>query len=118
MSQVISETLQFAPRVGTAIDRFIAQDQQNFKHALGDLSQLLRDIVLASKIINREINKAGLTDIDAPTGDSNPQDEQQTNLDMMANARFVRAFFKGKQVCALISEEEEGIIYTGHNDAK
>lgn len=115
---MIAETMKFAPRVGTAIDRFIAQDQQNFKHALGDLSQLLRDIVLASKIINREINKAGLTDIDASTGTSNPQDEDQKRLDMIAHARFVRAFFKGGQVCALISEEADEIIYTGHDDAK
>lgn len=115
---MISNTLRFAPRVGTAIDRFIAQDQQNFKYAVGDLSQLLRDIVLASKIINREINRAGLTDIDASTGISNPQDEDQTRLDMMAHARFLRAFFKGKKVCALISEEEEGIILTENNDAK
>lgn len=115
---MITDTLRFAPRVGTAIDRFISQDQRNFKHALGDLSQLLRDIVLASKIINREINKAGLTDIDAHTGESNPQDEEQTQLDMMAHARFLRAFHKGKQVCAIISEEADEIIYTDHNDAK
>ncbi|MBT8219125.1 MAG: class 1 fructose-bisphosphatase [Bacteroidia bacterium] len=115
---MVTDTLKYAPRVGTAIDRFIAQDQINSKHAVGDLSQLLRDIVLASKIINREINKAGLTDIDSSTGVSNPQDEDQKRLDMIAHARFLRAFFKGKKVCALISEEAEDLILTGNNDAK
>jgi hypothetical protein len=49
--------------VGITLDRFIKSQQDAFPYATGELSQLLRDIALASKIINREINRAGLIDV-------------------------------------------------------
>jgi fructose-1,6-bisphosphatase I len=49
--------------VGVTLDRFIKRQQSAMPLASGELSQLLRDIALAGKIINREINRAGLVDI-------------------------------------------------------
>ena len=46
--------------IGITLDRFIKSNQSQYPNAAGDLSQLLRDIALASKVVNREINKAGL----------------------------------------------------------
>ena len=42
---------------------FIVEKQHDFPHASGELSSLLASIRLAAKIVNREINKAGLADI-------------------------------------------------------
>lgn len=109
---------QYAAPVGTALDRFIAQKQEQFPFATGELSQLLRDIALASKIINREINRAGLTSIESSIGEQNVQGEHQLMLDVIADTRFHRALNRGGQTCGIISEEREEISDTGNHDAK
>jgi len=45
------------------LEEFIIRGQNRFRGASGELSQLLRDIGLAAKIISREINKAGINHI-------------------------------------------------------
>ena len=104
--------------VGTTLDRYIMQRQTAFPYATGELSQLLRDMALASKIINREINRAGLMDITSAAGSDNVQGETQQKLDVVANIRFIRALKNGGEVCAIISEEDEDIIHTGNENAK
>lgn len=101
------ESSRIAQSIGIALDRFIKNNQDQFQYASGELSQLLRDIALASKVVNREMNKAGLIDIIGPMGTENSTGEQQQKLDILANIRFTRALKKGGEVCALISEESE-----------
>lgn len=96
--------------VGTTLDRFIKLKQGDFPYASGELSQLLRDIALASKIVNRETNRAGLSYIGGAFGQTNVQGEEQQKLDVIANIRFMRALSKGGEVCAIISEEEDAAI--------
>ena len=104
--------------VGVTLDRFIKRQQTVIPSASGELSQLLRDIALAGKIINREINKAGLIDITGALGVENPQGESQQKLDAIADIRFIRALKNGGEVCAIITEEEEDIIYTDNDEGK
>ncbi|WP_075351791.1 class 1 fructose-bisphosphatase [Algoriphagus marinus] len=96
--------------VGTTLDRFIKLKQSDFPYASGELSQLLRDIALASKIVNRETNRAGLSSIGGAFGQTNVQGEEQQKLDVIANIRFMRALSKGGEVCAIVSEEEDAVI--------
>lgn len=96
--------------VGTALDRFIKRKQDDFPFATGELSQLLRDIALAGKILNREISRSGLLNIGGAFGATNVLGEEQQKLDVVANIRFTRALKNGGEVCAIISEEEAGII--------
>ena len=104
------ETSRIALPIGTALDRFIKNNQDQFQYTSGELSQLLRDIALASKVVNREINKAGLIDIMGSMGSQNTGGEQQQKLDVLANIRFTRALTKGGEACALISEETESYV--------
>lgn len=104
------ETSRIALPIGTALDRFIKNNQDQFQYTTGELSQLLRDIALASKVVNREINKAGLIDIMGAMGSQNSGGEQQQKLDVLANIRFTRALTKGGEACALISEETESYV--------
>jgi fructose-1,6-bisphosphatase I len=104
--------------VGITLDRYIMRRQNAFPYATGELSQLLRDIALASKIINHEINRAGLIDIAGSAGSDNVQGERQQKLDVVANIRFVRALKNGGEVCAIISEEDNEMIQTGNVNAK
>jgi len=97
--------------IGTTLDRFIKGREDSFSSATGELSQLLRDIALAGKIINKEVNKSGLTDIAGGFGQKNVQGEDQQKLDVIANIRFTRALKNGGMTCAIVSEEEDGIIH-------
>jgi fructose-1,6-bisphosphatase I len=104
------ESSRIAQSIGSALDRFIKNNQDQFQYASGELSQLLRDIALASKVVNREVNKAGLIDIMGSIGTQNLAGDHQQKLDVLANIRFTRALAKGGEVCALISEESESFV--------
>lgn len=104
--------------VGVTLDRFIKLKQADFPFASGELSQLLRDIALAAKIVNRETNRAGLSNIGGAFGQTNVQGEEQQKLDVIANIRFMRALSKGGEVCAIVSEEEDEVIDLQNNSGK
>jgi fructose-1,6-bisphosphatase I len=104
--------------VGMVLDRFIAKKQEEFPFATGELSQLLRDIALAAKIINREINRAGLADLGGNAGSENIQGETQQKLDVVADIRFKRALKFGGETCCIISEEVDEPILTNSPDGK
>lgn len=109
------EASRIAQPIGTALDRFIKNNQDQFQYASGELSQLLRDIALASKVVNREVNKAGLIDLAGNQGTSNMGGDQQQKLDVLANIRFTRALAKGGEACAIISEESESYLDLNNN---
>lgn len=104
--------------VGVTLDRFIKRKQEDFPFASGELSQLLRDIALAAKIVNREVNRAGLVDITGAFGAENVQGESQQKLDVVAHIRFIRALKNGGEVAGIVSEEVEDIICTGNEWSK
>jgi len=109
---------KFTSPIGVTLDRFISHKQEQFPYATGELSQLLRDIALASKIINREINRAGLSGIEGSIGADNIQGERQQMLDVIADYRFTRALVRGGQTCGIVSEENAEIIDTKNTHAK
>ncbi len=92
------------------LDEFIIQNEKDFKFATGDLSALLRDIGVAAKIVNREVNKAGLVDILGSTGNNNVQGEEVKKLDVFANEVFISSLSAGGQCAAIASEENEGLV--------
>lgn len=92
------------------LGEFIVEKQADFPHASGDLSSLLSSIRLAAKIVNREINKAGLVDITGAMGTDNVQGEQQQKLDVYANDKFKAALEARDQVCGVASEEEDEAV--------
>ena len=97
--------------IGKTLDRFINNKQGDFPYATGELSQLLRDIALAGKIINRDVTKAGLSDIAGGHGSTNIQGESQQKLDVIADYRFIKALTNGGEVCAIVSEEVDDFIH-------
>lgn len=92
------------------LGQFIIEKQADFPYAKGELSRLLRDIGIAAKIVNREVNKAGLMDILGNAGSTNIQGESQQKLDVYANEQFISALKSGGECCIVASEENEDII--------
>lgn len=117
-SPFLPDQTSLAYSVGITLDRFIKLKQSDFPFASGELSQLLRDIALAAKIVNRETNRAGLAHIGGAFGQTNVQGEEQQKLDVIANIRFMRALSKGGEVCAIVSEEEDAVIDLQNNSGK
>ena len=94
----------------TTLGQFIIQRQSDFPYAKGELSRLLRDIGIASKVVNREVNKAGLVDILGEQGTTNIQGEQVKKLDVYANEQFIAALGSGGETSAIASEENEDLV--------
>jgi len=92
------------------LGEFIIEKQSDFPYASGELTRLLSDIAIAAKIVNREVNKAGLVDILGMVGTINVQGEEVKKLDIYANNQFIAALKSGGEVCAVASEENETFI--------
>ena len=92
------------------LGQFIIEKQLDFPYAKGELSRLLRDIGIAAKIVNREVNKAGLVDILGNAGTVNIQGEEQKKLDMYANEQFISALTSGGECCIVATEEEDEFV--------
>jgi len=92
------------------LNRHIIEQERKYPQATGSFTALLTDIALAGKIISYYVNKAGLADILGKAGGINIHGESQEKLDVFANRTMVRALVHGGQLCALASEESEGII--------
>jgi fructose-1,6-bisphosphatase I len=92
------------------LGQFIIEKQADFPYAKGELSRLLRDIGIAAKIVNREVNKAGLMDMLGQAGSTNIQGENQQKLDIYADHQFIAALKCGGECCIVASEEHEDII--------
>lgn len=92
------------------LGQFIIEKQADFPYAKGELSRLLRDIGIAAKIVNREVNKAGLVDILGDAGTMNIQGEGQKKLDVYANEQFISALTSGGECCIVATEEEDDFV--------
>lgn len=93
------------------LGEFIIEKQTDFPGSTGEFSSLLSAIRLASKIVNQQVNKAGLmSHILGSAGSENIQGEDQQKLDVFANNQFIKAL-KGRQViCGIASEENDEFI--------
>lgn len=96
------------------LGEYIIKKQHEFPEATGELSSLLGSIQLAAKIVNREINKAGLVDIIGVTGVENVQGEIQQKMDLYANNVFKASLEARGEVCGIASEEEDEFIAFDH----
>lgn len=92
------------------LGEFIIENQSEFQYSSGELSRLINSIRLAAKVVNHEVNKAGLVDIIGQAGDVNVQGEDQQKLDVFANETFIKTLTNREIVCGIASEEEEDFI--------
>ncbi len=98
------------------LGEFIIENQSSFKYSSGELSSLINSIRLAAKVVNHEVNKAGLVDIIGAAGDMNIQGEDQQKLDVYANDKFIQTLTNRNIVCGIASEEEDDFISINSQD--
>lgn len=92
------------------LDEFTIKQMRSFPGATGELSGLLRDIGLAAKRVNVEVNKAGLVDILGDAGTTNVQGEEVKKLDVFANNQFMGVLRHGISCAGIGSEEMDDFV--------
>lgn len=93
------------------IERYVIEQERLHPHATGALSGILVDLALAAKMIASKVRLAGLVDILGEHGTSNIQGETQKKLDVISDDIIFKAMDHGGRLCAMASEEQEGIIH-------
>jgi len=89
------------------IQQHILQEQKRFPGASGEFSWLLSGITLATKMIQAEVRRAGLTGILGSHGNVNVQGEVQQKLDVYANEVLMHCLSVRESIGILASEENE-----------
>jgi fructose-1,6-bisphosphatase I len=100
------------------LGEFVIENQAAFQYSSGEFSRLINAIRLACKVVNHEVNKAGLVDILGAAGDTNIQGENQQKLDVLANEKFIQTLKNREIVCGIASEEEDDFISINSQDEK
>jgi fructose-1,6-bisphosphatase I len=99
-----------AKRVGTTITQHLLSQQRQNPEATGAFTILLYELIVAAKVISKEVNKAGLEDILGDTGEINVQEEQVQKLDVYANRVIIERMQHIGQLCCMGSEEIADLI--------
>jgi fructose-1,6-bisphosphatase I len=92
------------------LDEFIIKSQQTYSDSTGQLTRLLRDLGIGAKIINREVNLAGLVNILGIANVENATGDEVKKLDVFANERMIECLTNSGEVCGIASEELEDFL--------
>ncbi len=105
-------------RTGMPLTQFLLEQQRLYPKSTGNFTALFSDLVVAAKIISREVNKAGLINILGATGDVNVQGEEVQKLDDYANTTLIRTLEHGGHLSGMASEECDDVINIPDNYPK
>lgn len=93
----------------TVIEHLLLHQRES-PMATGRFTRLLNELILAAKIISREVNKAGLVDVLGFTGETNVQGEEVFKLDEYANRVMIHRLERAGVLCTMASEENADLI--------
>ena len=93
------------------VQQHIFDEERLHPEATGDFTSLLTSLILAAKIISRDVNRAGLAKtVLGETGNVNVYGEIVMKLDEFAESTIYRAMGSSGMLCVMASEESEGVI--------
>ncbi|MBN1552216.1 class 1 fructose-bisphosphatase [bacterium] len=92
------------------LERHFLEQQRKYPQARGAFTKLLTEIAFASKVISREVNRAGLGDILGNAGVLNVQGEEVQKLDILAHKMLINIMDHLGLLCGMASEESENYI--------
>jgi fructose-1,6-bisphosphatase I len=96
--------------IGTTITQHLLNQQRENPEATGAFTNLLHELIVAAKVISKEVNKAGLADILGSTGELNVQEEKVQKLDVYSNRIVIERMQHIGQLCCMGSEEVADLI--------
>lgn len=92
------------------IDRHINEEQDLHPEATGEFTFLLHDLTFAIRLIEKEIRRAGLTDILGMTENINIHGEGVKKLDQYAYEVIYKAMDHNGNLCVMACEESEELM--------
>lgn len=103
-----------------SFQQHIVQEQNHLLGSSVELQWLLSGIILASKLIQSQVRRAGLVDILGALENTNVQGEIQQKLDVYANETLITCFRQRASVGVIASEENEHpiLLRRGSSDAQ
>lgn len=93
------------------LTRFLTEEQAKHKEATGDFTLLCHALQFSFKSIAYYIRRATLINLTGLAGSSNTTGDDQKKLDVIGNDLFVAAMRGSGRCRAVVSEEEDEIIY-------
>ncbi|MBI5469165.1 MAG: class 1 fructose-bisphosphatase [Deltaproteobacteria bacterium] len=96
--------------IGMTLTKFLLEEQRRVPGSKGNFTALFSDLVVAAKIISREVNRAGLIDILGAAGNRNVHGEEVQKLDEYANSMIIKTMEHGGHLSGMASEEMDEII--------
>jgi fructose-1,6-bisphosphatase I len=94
------------------LSQFVLAEERRHPGASGEFTGIITDIAIACKIINREVVRAGLTELLGGAGTTNVHGEKVQRLDHFAHDIIHRALAHTGQLAVCASEEAEDVIPT------
>jgi len=88
----------------TVNEHILLQEMEN-PGATGAFSILLSELIVAAKVVDREVKKAGLIDALGFTGETNVQGEEVIKLDQYADNLITSLMERCGRLCVMASEE-------------
>lgn len=95
---------------GITVTQHILNQERENPQATGAFTTLMNELIVAAKVISREVNKAGLADILGYTGRVNVQNEKVQKLDAFANQVIIERLQHIGQLNCMVSEENADLI--------
>lgn len=92
------------------IDRHINEEQDLHPEATGEFTFLLHDLTFAIRLIEKEIRRAGLTDILGMTENINVHGESVKKIDQFAYEVIYKAMDHNGNLCVMACEESEELM--------
>lgn len=92
------------------IGRHLVDQADQVLGATGEFTNLMADLVVAFKLISKEVNKAGLAEVLGVAGKHNVHGEAMQKLDVFADEVIYKAMDHGGHLCLMASEENEQIL--------
>src|SRR5215212_3131946 len=99
----------------TTFQQHVLNEQQRFPGATTEFSWLVSGITLATKMIESQVRRAGLTGIIGSFGEVNVQGEVQQKLDVYANEALIHCLSLRESIGIIASEENEEPLVLRHD---
>ncbi|MDT5157766.1 MAG: fructose,6-bisphosphatase [Acidobacteriota bacterium] len=99
----------------TTFEQHVLQEQKRFPDATTEFTWLVSGITLATRMIEAQVRRAGLSDILGSLGAINVQGEVQQKLDVYANEVLIHCLSLRESIGIIASEENEKPITLRHN---
>ena len=99
----------------TTFEQHVLQEQQRFPDATTEFTWLVSGITLATRMIEAQVRRAGLSGILGSHGVTNVQGEVQQKLDVYANEALIGCLSLRESIGIIASEENEEPIILRHD---